>query len=1061
MPTVIAEPDREKSVAAMLKGQRADGYWSTSCDAGPACTAKVLVALRFAEELDALAPARLERAVERMCSQQLKSGGFPPWPVSEVAKLGTDDRGATVSATAAVLAGLQASGLRTLQVRTAMERARTYLGDDPKFARVIERGGEGDYTALYLAMAGLIEIRALPPTPIVFRLVPGTEYVLEQRVNLLLPLQMLVYDAIAHFLKAGKRAPDHLDVRSMAASLLGFGRGGLTDVRARALTAFSSLVGSAAQMAGGWKVLPGTLPAYVEGERLKLLLSRYENADGSWLYGDAVTTSLAVAALHALGTPKSDRRVRGAVDWLVGLAEDDFFPIFRTDIWATAFRLRALMALGVAPWSDAPMRALKWLLDVQRHGSWAFQAGNTALPDVDDSAMALATLATAYDVERAHVNHDKGPGVFGKTLRGRIEQTLLAGRAGLLARQNADGGWPSFQPGLPSKPPGPFMTGAPPMPKDSILGRWDFLLDPPPEIGDPAVEDVTGRVLFALGRMGMRSFDPPIAKAIEFLKRNQMDGGSWWGRWVVTYVPATAWVLRGLAAVGADLTEPWIRKAVQFLEASQDESGGWGEGVDVVRYPAGAGKGLPTRFHTGSAVAALLEVQPVTGRRSIERGIAFLRGLTDPDVGDGVVYPLVPPESFYTMPGIDRDVACEAIGLFERMAAHPAAAPGRRGPRPTPARPKVAVTADALEQMLHEGDDQMSAILDEWRLAPGGLGDLFQALARLDGAAGAALPAGGAEALAQLVSQPATVSDPQRQTARALFERCGWGVVATLFCSSLPQCFAFAKGAAVLAGTGRLTRTPQRRIVETMQFVFDVATASPHDARASMIRVRLMHELIRRETVADGNWDQAQLGKPINQQHLLATMLSFGKMVPDGLRAIGLELGDDEEEAWLALWRDAGVHLGIRREHLDLVDSPAAAEELLHLLREVGWHASAAGTLLAAALVETMQGYMPAERLASLPVALIRHIAGDRCADVLELPDADWTGALLSLERPVSELTDPLLDLSPVGYVTQAASYAILQGVAASLREGKSAHFRIPDDLLAKWRREGGRLSLL
>jgi squalene cyclase len=1048
MPDAEREHLEESHAKWLLSDQQANGCWSTACDAGPASTAKVLVALRFSDQLDAFDRGKLIKLVQKLLSAQFDegpmAGGFPPWPVAGPDELGDKDLPAVRSATAAVLAGLHASGIKNPEVTRTIDRARAFLAD-PEFRTIIARGSQGDFTALYLAMADLIDVRDLPSTPIVFRLTPGSEYILEQRVNLLMPLQLLSYDAIVAYLKAGKRPPDTVDLKGFAASVLSVGRGSISDLRLRAGQAFSTLVGSANRVMEGWRSLPGTLPSFVEGERLKLLLRRYENADGSWLYGDSVSTSLALAALHAVGTPEDDRRIKRAVRWLVGLVDENFVPLFRTDVWTTAFRVRAIMTLGIPPWDERVARALKWLMAAQRQGSWAFQAGNTALPDIDDSAMALASLAIAYDIERKSIANDRGSRGFGTTMRANLERALLEGRAWLLQRQNADGGWASFQTGLPSKPPGAFMTKPPVMPKDSVLARWDFLLDPPADMGDPAVEDVTGRVLFALGKLGMRSFDPQIVRAIEFLRRNQLDSGAFWGRWVVTYVPATSWILRGLASVEADLTEPWVVKAIRFLQSCQNEGdGGWGEDLAVVRDPKLAGQGRSTLFHTGSAVSALLEVQPLSDRTSYRRGIDFIRAQPRAD-RDGVVFPLMPPESFYTMPGISTDVAAEAIGLLDGIEPH--AVSGKRRPfRPEPA-------SLPFQQMLGEGDDAMAAVIHELKTA-GELDALFKALAAADKDQRPALSPTASKAL-DAVTLKTTVSDADLKTAQDLFQRCGWGVAASLFCTSLPQCFCFAKGAKVLAGTGRLEFVPQRRIIETMQFVFDVATSNRSTIATSALRVRMMHEVIRQEVLGTPEfWNRELLGQPINQQQLLATMLSFSTMVMDGLRALGLRVEPSEEEAWLRVWLDVGRMLGIKPEYFQALRSTAMATDVLEQLRDLEWERSPQGARLATALVEMMQSFLPSDHISGLPVALTRHLAGDRCADLLELPEADWTGLLLQFGRPVAQFAEFFLDFSPVGYLGRALSFALLEGLAAHLREAKNASFRIPEDLLARWRRE-------
>src|SRR4029079_2805599 len=104
--------------------------------------------------------------------------------------------------------------------------------------------------------------------------------------------------------------------------------------------------------------------------------------------------------------------------------------------------------------------------------------------------------------------------------------------------------------GLPGKPRGPIMTAAPVVPGQGLWSYLALLKDPDPALGDPATEDLTGRVLFGLGRSGSTVAERDVARAVEFLQALQDTNGGWWGRWTINYLAATAWVLRGLAAVG-------------------------------------------------------------------------------------------------------------------------------------------------------------------------------------------------------------------------------------------------------------------------------------------------------------------------------------------------------------------------------------------------------------------------------------------------------------------------------------------------------------------------------
>src|SRR5207249_2097429 len=91
-------------------------------------------------------------------------------------------------------------------------------------------------------------------------------------------------------------------------------------------------------------------------------------------------------------------------------------------------------------------------------------------------------------------------------------ETTREALAWLYGMQNADGGWPSFTHGQAHKPAGPYPLGiiAPPA---STLGLLSLAWTVPLFFGDPATEDLTGRVLQALGSLGHTiANDPAVAR---------------------------------------------------------------------------------------------------------------------------------------------------------------------------------------------------------------------------------------------------------------------------------------------------------------------------------------------------------------------------------------------------------------------------------------------------------------------------------------------------------------------------------------------------------------------
>ena len=111
-------------------------------------------------------------------------------------------------------------------------------------------------------------------------------------------------------------------------------------------------------------------------------------------------------------------------------------------------------------------------------------------------------------------------------------------------RQNDDGGWAGFVWNLGSKQRGPLFDKPMGIPA-TFLERVRFLADAPLELQEPAIEGLTGRVLQGLGANGFGPASPEVQRAVKFLEERQMPDGSFWARWIVGYLAATASVVSG------------------------------------------------------------------------------------------------------------------------------------------------------------------------------------------------------------------------------------------------------------------------------------------------------------------------------------------------------------------------------------------------------------------------------------------------------------------------------------------------------------------------------------
>ena len=80
-----------------------------------------------------------------------------------------------------------------------------------------------------------------------------------------------------------------------------------------------------------------------------------------------------------------------------------------------------------------------------------------------------------------------------------------------------------------------------------------------------------------LTQLGYGADSDPVRRGVEFIKNEQEEDGSWFGRWGTNYVYGTWSALVALNAVGEDMNAPYIRKAVDWLKSKQRFDGGWGE----------------------------------------------------------------------------------------------------------------------------------------------------------------------------------------------------------------------------------------------------------------------------------------------------------------------------------------------------------------------------------------------------------------------------------------------------------------------------------------------------
>ncbi|UII31422.1 DUF2236 domain-containing protein [Fulvivirga ulvae] len=147
---------------------------------------------------------------------------------------------------------------------------------------------------------------------------------------------------------------------------------------------------------------------------------------------------------------------------------------------------------------------------------------------------------------------------------------------------------------------------------------------------------------------------------------------------------------------------------------------------------------------------------------------------------------------------------------------------------------------------------------------------------------------------------------------------------------SLPLCYACSKGAKVLFMTGRLTERSgsidplARRLMETAQMIMNALSPGGMSPEGNGIvtiqKVRLIHASIRyfllHEKYNAKGWDTEFYGKPINQEDLAGTLMSFGPLVLQGLKQLGISLTDEQTMGYMHCWKVIGYLMGIDEEFL-------------------------------------------------------------------------------------------------------------------------------------------------
>lgn len=572
--------------AALGKRQQADGHWVYELEADATIPAEYVLLEHYLDRIDDALEQKIGNYLRRIQSKD--HGG---WPLYHNGKF---DLSASVKAYFALKA--VGDDINAPHMRRAREA-------------ILDHGGAertNVFTRCQLALFGDAPWRATPVMPVELMLLPRKAFFSVWNMSywsrtVVAPLLVLAA------LKPIAINPRQIHVRELFVTppevVKDWIRGPYRSVWGRVFKGLDTVLRP---------VLP-FIPTKTHDKAIKAAVDfiepRLNGEDGLGAIYPAMAN--VVMMYRALGVPDEDPRAVTAwkaVQKLLVIKDDEAYcqPCV-SPIWDTGLSGHAMLEAASGPNGVAPeetltelRKASAWLRDKQildvkgdwainkpdlAPGGWAFQYGNDYYPDVDDTAVVGMLLHREGDPANA--------------------EALERARQWIIGMQSTNGGWGAFD--IDNN-------------KD-LLNHIPFadhgaLLDPP-------TADVTARCISFLAQLGHVEDQAVIDRAIEYLRKDQEEDGSWFGRWGTNYIYGTWSVLCAFNAAGISHDDPAVVKAVEWLRSVQGADGGWGEGCES--YEGGAhgtyGKSLPSQ--TAWATLGLM----AAGRRddpAVAKGMAWL-----------------------------------------------------------------------------------------------------------------------------------------------------------------------------------------------------------------------------------------------------------------------------------------------------------------------------------------------------------------------------------------------------------------------------------------------------
>lgn len=202
--------------------------------------------------------------------------------------------------------------------------------------------------------------------------------------------------------------------------------------------------------------------------------------------------------------------------------------------------------------------------------------------------------------------------------------------------------------------------------------------------------------------------------------------------------------------------------------------------------------------------------------------------------------------------------------------------------------------------------------------------------------------------------------------------------------------------------TGRMVDQGVRRLKQNNRQLVEIFLPGGLDRHGDgwklSVRIRLVHARVRQLLKQSDEWEADAWGVPLSSAHIAFATAAFSGLLLKRARMLGVELSEEERDAFMTIWRYAGHLMGVdpalqcttEAEALRLYETGSMCEPPIGLESIL----QANGLINSAPLVAGIEEPKARRRLARRIYRVSRAMIGDEMADALQYPALNTTGAL-------------------------------------------------------------------